>query len=110
MLVAVGLNQKGAGVADRELLALPADGIEEALSGYAALDGCLVLRAPGPTRRAAPEASFPMRSRDKVLVVLLVACAFSLMFLKIRALGPSLSALLPEEHPELLARLRQEAA
>ena len=39
MLVAVGLNQKGAGVADRELLALPADGIEEALSGYAALDG-----------------------------------------------------------------------
>lgn len=39
MLVAVGLNQKGATVSDRERLALTADGIEDALRGYAALGG-----------------------------------------------------------------------
>ncbi len=39
MLVAVGLNQKGATVADREVLALPPDGLQPALAGYAALDG-----------------------------------------------------------------------
>jgi glutamyl-tRNA reductase len=39
VLVAVGLNQKGATVSDRELLALSADEIESALAGYAALGG-----------------------------------------------------------------------
>lgn len=39
MLVVVGLNQRGATVADREVLALPADGIEPVLARYAALDG-----------------------------------------------------------------------
>ncbi len=39
MLVAVGLNQKGATVSDRELLALSAGEIESALAGYAALGG-----------------------------------------------------------------------
>ncbi|WP_242343221.1 glutamyl-tRNA reductase [Anaeromyxobacter terrae] len=39
MLVAVGLNQKGATVADREVLALPPDALQQALAGYAALDG-----------------------------------------------------------------------
>ncbi len=39
MLVAVGLNQKGATVADREVLALPADAVADALDGYAALGG-----------------------------------------------------------------------
>lgn len=39
MLVVVGLNQKGATVADREVLAHPADQIEDLLAGYAALDG-----------------------------------------------------------------------
>ena len=39
MLVAVGLNQKGATVGDRELLALSAEEVEAALSGYAALGG-----------------------------------------------------------------------
>jgi glutamyl-tRNA reductase len=39
VLVAVGLNQKGATVSDRELLAVPADEIESALAGYAALGG-----------------------------------------------------------------------
>jgi glutamyl-tRNA reductase len=39
MLVAVGLNQKGATVADREVLALPAEELQAALAGYAALDG-----------------------------------------------------------------------
>lgn len=39
MLVAVGLNQKGATVGDREVLALPTDAIAEALAGYAALGG-----------------------------------------------------------------------
>ncbi len=38
MLVVVGLNQKGATVADREVLALPAD-VEPVLASYAALDG-----------------------------------------------------------------------
>jgi glutamyl-tRNA reductase len=38
VLVAVGLNQKGATVADREVLALPPDAIHSALAGYAALD------------------------------------------------------------------------
>ncbi len=39
MLVSVGLNQKGATVGDRELVALHADALDDALSGYAALDG-----------------------------------------------------------------------
>jgi glutamyl-tRNA reductase len=39
VLVAVGLNQRGATVSDRELLALSADEIESALAGYAALGG-----------------------------------------------------------------------
>ncbi len=39
MLVVVGLNQKGATVADREVLAHPADQIESLLAEYAALDG-----------------------------------------------------------------------
>jgi glutamyl-tRNA reductase len=39
VLVAVGLNQKGATVADREVLALPPDAFEGTLSGLAALDG-----------------------------------------------------------------------
>lgn len=39
MLVAVGLNQKGATVADREIVALPSDGVQAALGGYAALGG-----------------------------------------------------------------------
>ncbi len=39
MLVAVGLNQKGATVSDRELLALSAGEIEAALAGYSALGG-----------------------------------------------------------------------
>jgi len=39
VLVAVGLNQKGAMVADREVLAIPADGVQPALAGYAALGG-----------------------------------------------------------------------
>ena len=39
MLVAVGLNQKGATVADREVLALPADRLEQVLTGYAAVGG-----------------------------------------------------------------------
>jgi glutamyl-tRNA reductase len=39
VLVAVGLNQKGATVSDRELLALSADGLGVALAGYAALGG-----------------------------------------------------------------------
>jgi glutamyl-tRNA reductase len=39
VLVAVGLNQKGATVGDREVLALPPDAIAEALAGYAALGG-----------------------------------------------------------------------
>lgn len=39
MLVVVGLNQKGATVADREVLAHPADEIEPILAGYAALGG-----------------------------------------------------------------------
>ena len=38
VLVAVGLNQKGATVADREVLALPPETIHSALEGYAALD------------------------------------------------------------------------
>jgi len=38
VLVAVGLNQKGATVADREVLALPPEAIHSALAGYAALD------------------------------------------------------------------------
>lgn len=39
MLVVVGLNQKGATVSDREVLAHPAEQLEELLAGYAALDG-----------------------------------------------------------------------
>ncbi len=39
MLVAVGLNQKGATVADREVLAVPPDGFQPTLAGYAALGG-----------------------------------------------------------------------
>ena len=39
MLVAVGLNQKGATVADREVLALPPEDVQTTLAGYAALDG-----------------------------------------------------------------------
>ena len=39
MLVAVGLNQRGATVADREVLALAPDQIQPALAGYAALGG-----------------------------------------------------------------------
>jgi glutamyl-tRNA reductase len=39
VLVSVGLNQKGAAVADREILALSADALETTLSGYAVLDG-----------------------------------------------------------------------
>ncbi len=39
MLVVVGLNQKGATVSDREILAHPADQLEQLLAGYAALDG-----------------------------------------------------------------------
>ncbi len=39
MLVVVGLNQKGATVSDREVLAHPADQLEELLAGYGALDG-----------------------------------------------------------------------
>ncbi|BDG06838.1 glutamyl-tRNA reductase [Anaeromyxobacter oryzae] len=39
MLVAVGLNQKGATVADREVLAIPAEQWPEVLAGYAALGG-----------------------------------------------------------------------
>jgi glutamyl-tRNA reductase len=39
VLVAVGLNQKGATVADREVLALPGDQVVSALSAHAALDG-----------------------------------------------------------------------
>jgi glutamyl-tRNA reductase len=39
VLVAVGLNQKGATVSDRELLALSAGEIEAALAGYSALGG-----------------------------------------------------------------------
>jgi len=39
VLVAVGLNQKGATVSDRERLGLSADGIGDALAGYAALGG-----------------------------------------------------------------------
>ncbi len=39
LLVCVGLNQRGATVADRELLALPDDALEEVLTSYAALDG-----------------------------------------------------------------------
>ena len=39
MLVAVGLNRKCATVTDREVLALPADQLGPALSGYAPLDG-----------------------------------------------------------------------
>jgi glutamyl-tRNA reductase len=39
VLVAVGLNQKGATVADRQILALAPDQIRDALAGYAALDG-----------------------------------------------------------------------
>jgi glutamyl-tRNA reductase len=39
VLVSVGLNQKGAAVADREILALSASELETTLSGYAVLDG-----------------------------------------------------------------------
>jgi glutamyl-tRNA reductase len=39
VLVVVGLNQKGATVAEREVLAHPADQLESVLAGYAALDG-----------------------------------------------------------------------
>jgi glutamyl-tRNA reductase len=39
VLVAVGLNHKSATVAERELLALPADAGESTLSAYAGLDG-----------------------------------------------------------------------
>ena len=39
MLVVVGLNQKGASVSDREVLAHPSDQIESLLAEYAALDG-----------------------------------------------------------------------
>jgi glutamyl-tRNA reductase len=39
LLVAVGLNQKGATVADREVVAFRAEEIEAVLSGYAALGG-----------------------------------------------------------------------
>jgi glutamyl-tRNA reductase len=39
LLVAVGLNQKGATVADREVLALPADEAQATIAGYGALDG-----------------------------------------------------------------------
>lgn len=39
MLVVVGLNQKGATVADREVLALPAERLDEALNAYAAIGG-----------------------------------------------------------------------
>jgi glutamyl-tRNA reductase len=39
VLVAVGLNQKGATVAERELLALSADDVESELAAYAGLDG-----------------------------------------------------------------------
>ncbi|MGQ9588746.1 MAG: UUP1 family membrane protein [Planctomycetota bacterium] len=46
-----------------------------------------------------------MRSRDRLAVVAFAALAFALMFLKVRILGPSLAALLPEEHRELLVRV-----
>jgi glutamyl-tRNA reductase len=39
VLVVVGLNQKGATVSDREVLAHPADQLEPLLASYAALDG-----------------------------------------------------------------------
>jgi glutamyl-tRNA reductase len=39
VLVAVGLNQKGATVADREVLAIPPETFLDALAGLAALDG-----------------------------------------------------------------------
>lgn len=39
MLVAVGLNQRSATVGERELLALPADGVEATLAAWAGLDG-----------------------------------------------------------------------
>ena len=39
MLVAVGLHQKGASVAERERVAIGADAVTDALSAYAALDG-----------------------------------------------------------------------
>jgi len=39
MLVAVGLNRKSATVADREVLALPADRLDEVLTGFSALGG-----------------------------------------------------------------------
>jgi glutamyl-tRNA reductase len=39
MLVAVGLNQRGATVADREVLAISADRLEQVLTGYAAVGG-----------------------------------------------------------------------
>ncbi|ABC81764.1 glutamyl-tRNA reductase [Anaeromyxobacter dehalogenans] len=39
MLVAVGLNQKGATVADREVLALPSEELLDALTAFQALDG-----------------------------------------------------------------------
>lgn len=39
MLVAIGLNHGSATVAERELLALSGNAVEEALSGYAGLDG-----------------------------------------------------------------------
>jgi glutamyl-tRNA reductase len=39
VLVAVGLNHRSAVVAERELLALSADALEETLAGYARLDG-----------------------------------------------------------------------
>jgi glutamyl-tRNA reductase len=39
VLVAVGLNQKGATVADREVLALAPDALQPTLAGYAALGG-----------------------------------------------------------------------
>lgn len=46
-----------------------------------------------------------MRARHRLAIVALAALAFSLMFLKVRLLGPSLAALLPEEHWEFLVRI-----
>jgi len=42
-----------------------------------------------------------MRVRDKVAALLLAVAAFAILFLKIRFLGPSVAALLPEAHHEI---------
>ena len=47
-----------------------------------------------------------MRTRDKVAVLLLVALCFAVVFFKIHRLGPSVAALLPEKHYQLLFNMQ----